>query len=119
MLVVVRPTDTVARLGGDEFMIVCEGLGESSVVAFCEPLGKHVAEPIATPEGDVSISGAIGIALVTGPATVDETIHQADAAMYRAKRAGSGSIELHPTRRPVGDSIRGKRELVPVLVTER
>ncbi len=95
MLVVVRPTDTVARLGGDEFMVVCEGLGEESVVTFCERLGSRVAEPIATSDGEVSLTGAIGIAMVTGPATVDETIHQADAAMYRAKRAGAGAIALH------------------------
>ena len=43
----------------------------------------------------MSLTGAIGIAMVTGPATVDETIHQADAAMYRAKRAGAGAIALH------------------------
>jgi diguanylate cyclase (GGDEF)-like protein len=94
MLMAVRPTDTVARLGGDEFMIVSDGLDASSLADFCERMGRAIAEPIATAAGDLTVTAAIGVATVDGSATVDESIHQADAAMYRAKRIGPGSVMI-------------------------
>ena len=98
MLNIVRPTDTVARIGGDEFVIAADGLDEGAALELAERVMLHVADPLAVSDGKVTITASIGISVVRGPSTVDEAIHQADAAMYRAKRRGAGSVELHRLR---------------------
>jgi len=95
MLTSIRPGDVVARLGGDEFMIISEGQDEGDVTKLCDRLTTALAEPIMTSGGEVCTSAAIGALVVHGNATVDEVIHQADAAMYRAKRHGPASVEVH------------------------
>lgn len=94
MLMSIRPTDTVARLGGDEFMVISEGQTEVDVRKLCDRLAESLVEPIATTNGEVRTSAAIGAVVVHRNATVDEVIHQADAAMYRAKRVGPASYEV-------------------------
>jgi diguanylate cyclase (GGDEF)-like protein/PAS domain S-box-containing protein len=95
MLTSIRPTDTVSRLGGDEFMIISEGQDEGDVTRLCDRLATALTAPMETSGGEVCTSAAIGALVVHGNATVDEVIHQADAAMYRAKRHGPASVEVH------------------------
>ena len=85
-----RPMDTVARMGGDEFTFLFEGLsGEAEALAIAhrvqgrsQPDRSRSAGPAATPRVVVSI----GITMVQDPGvSLDEAIHDADTAMYRAK----------------------------------
>jgi diguanylate cyclase (GGDEF)-like protein/PAS domain S-box-containing protein len=89
----VRPDDTVARLGGDEFVVVCPDVTDSAIrrdlpgrvlAALCRPI---VLEPAT-----VCVTASIGV--VDGGEEADPTdiIRAADAAMYRAKRAGGNRI---------------------------
>lgn len=94
MLGSVRPIDTIARLGGDEFMIVSEGSGEDEAEILGKRLVNALSDAIMTSSGEIVVSAAVGIAVVRRSASVDEVIHQADAAMYRAKRSGPGNQEL-------------------------
>ena len=95
MLAVIRPTDTVARLGGDEFIVISDGLDLDAATRLAHRLGEAIADPITVPMGQVTITAAIGGVTTTARSTVDDTIHQADAAMYRAKRRGPGSVDVH------------------------
>jgi diguanylate cyclase (GGDEF)-like protein/PAS domain S-box-containing protein len=88
-----RQSDTVARTGGDEFVIVCDGLHdieESSTIA--SRVRDAIAQPIAIDGRECVITASIGIATIDGRSTdhTDPTalLRNADAAMYRAKRAG-------------------------------
>ncbi len=88
----VRESDLVARVGGDEFILVLEESHEPEAV---EAVAAKVLDSLALPfvlNGDESFTGAsIGIAYFgAGRITPDLLIHQADLAMYRAKRAGRG-----------------------------
>lgn len=89
-----RPTDTVARLGGDEFVVIGEDLDPTNATSQAERLLESITEPIEVGGRTITPSASIGVAVSTSPATVDEMLHQADAAMYRAKRTGSGQIEV-------------------------
>jgi diguanylate cyclase (GGDEF)-like protein len=88
-----RAGDTVGRYGGDEFMVVSSELdNEAAAIAVALRLRGAIARPFRISGGDeISISTSIGIGLVPGsglrPADV---IDAADAAMYRAKRSGTG-----------------------------
>jgi diguanylate cyclase (GGDEF)-like protein/PAS domain S-box-containing protein len=86
----VRPADTVVRLGGDEFAVVCTDLGgmEDARLVADRILGALQAPlPLGAMEHEVCVS--IGIAVSLDPSDEPEAIvRHADAAMYRAKKAG-------------------------------
>ena len=85
-----RGMDTVARMGGDEFAIV---LGEINTVESAGLVGKMLLQALNKPAviGGYTIQprGSLGIAIFPDHgADMDEVWRCADAAMYRAKRAG-------------------------------
>ncbi|OHV29139.1 diguanylate cyclase [Pseudofrankia sp. EUN1h] len=92
----VRREDTVARLGGDEFAILFEGSAE-------EPrrLGQRIAEAVAAPcelaGASRSVHGSVGLAVAEPGATAasEMLLHQADLAMYRAKRVDGTVVTIH------------------------
>ncbi|MFC5380805.1 diguanylate cyclase domain-containing protein [Aquipuribacter nitratireducens] len=89
----VRPADTVARLGGDEFVVCCPGLaGPADADAFAARLMERMAEPLVVGRTalDVGVSG--GLTLSEPDDDPQRLLERADAAMYRAKRAGRGRI---------------------------
>ena len=85
-----RGMDTVARMGGDEFAIV---LGEISTAESAALVGKMLLQALNKPTviGGYTIQprGSLGIAIYPDHGSdMDEVWRCADAAMYRAKRAG-------------------------------
>ena len=106
----VRPADTVARLGGDEFVVVCEGVDEDSAVVLGRRLQEAILLPLMVAGLRHELSASIGIAL--GHAGADALLADADAAVYRAKAAGGGRVELvrRRTERPPRLSKRGAKE---------
>ena len=80
----VRETDVVARLGGDEFAVCCPGLVE---IAAVEAIAERVRASLEriNPGMTASVGVAVSAASATGSTTL---LKSADAAMYRAKRAG-------------------------------
>jgi len=85
-----RGMDTVARMGGDEFAIV---LGEISTVESAGLVGKMLLQALNKPTVisgyTIQPRGSLGIAIYPEHgADMDEVWRCADAAMYRAKRAG-------------------------------
>jgi diguanylate cyclase (GGDEF)-like protein/PAS domain S-box-containing protein len=91
-----RGGDIVARIGGDEFCVLCErvsGAGEM------RELGQRLIDAISVPlriDGtDFALSASIGAALSEpGTATIESLVDNADVALYRAKRAGRGLVDV-------------------------
>ena len=92
----VRPMDTVARLGGDEFAILIEGLEDiTGAVRIAERSLGSFHSPFDIKGRDVIVGSSIGIALCDDPNdSVDDLLAHADLAMYMAKAAGKGRIEV-------------------------
>lgn len=112
---VLREGDTVARVGGDEFVIVVEPwrhadagpqqhAGDSAralAIDVAERLTQALEEPITVRGLDHVVHASIGITYAAFGATetldsvtVDEVLHRADGAMYRAKDRGGDRYEL-------------------------
>jgi diguanylate cyclase (GGDEF)-like protein len=85
---VVRETDTVARLGGDEFAV----LAEVSDAAAGEILAERVRRAVAAAGHDSGVTASVGAAVVLPGDAVEELLHRADSAMYRAKTAGGNRV---------------------------
>ncbi|WP_051799504.1 putative bifunctional diguanylate cyclase/phosphodiesterase [Catenuloplanes japonicus] len=97
---VVRGDDNVGRLGGDEFAVVLRDLPGPADAA---RIAQRIAEALRTPvvHGDLvlGIEASIGVAVrdAGNPADAELLMHQADVAMYAAKRAGRSRCQVyHP-----------------------
>jgi diguanylate cyclase (GGDEF)-like protein len=90
---VTRPGDTVARVGGDEFVIVCPETSSGVLDEMARRLHTTINEPVDVPSGTIQVTASIGVAVAhTADAHPAQIVRTADAAMYRAKRAGRGRV---------------------------
>src|SRR5215210_1919464 len=91
-----RPGDTVARLGGDEFAVLIEDGGETrAATRTMGRLARALRRPIAVEGRTMFVTASVGGASgESGTDGVEDLIRKADAAMYRAKRAGKDRFEL-------------------------
>ena len=96
----VRGEDLLARLGGDEFVVVCQEVsytGEAETIA--ERLLMALGHPFFVKDVELSVSASIGISFSDPLArgrkdSADTLLHDADAAMYRAKAQGPGKYTV-------------------------
>ncbi|OUY06672.1 hypothetical protein CAP51_12135 [Acinetobacter populi] len=92
----VRLHDIVGRYGGEEFIMIINDNNQM--------LTRHIAERcrhalsqlnLTTTDGqNILITASFGIAYLKSGTSVQQALHHADAAMYRAKSAGRNSIVL-------------------------
>jgi diguanylate cyclase (GGDEF)-like protein len=94
-----RPNDSVARFGGDEFTVLCrDGRQPAAALRMAERILEEVARPILLPQGEVFVTGSIGIAVSRRGGRPDEAlVRDADLAMYQAKRSGRARAEFFET----------------------
>ena len=87
-----RSADLVARYGGEEFIIVFPGTDQALVAMICE----RIVQAIAAEEHDF-VEDGLSVTISIGYAThgetmsfesIDEFVHAADTALYKAKMEG-------------------------------
>lgn len=91
-----RPSDIVARLGGDEFVLVLPDIaypGGADVVA--SKVLAQIARPMQVDGHAIAVTASIGIsACPNDGVNAAHLLKCADAAMYRAKRAGRNGYKF-------------------------
>ncbi len=107
-----RPGDTVARMSGDEFVVLCEDLDEESQA---RTLAQRIVTALATPfvlsSTQVNVTASVGIAFAGhGENVPDQILHDADEAMYQAKRAGGARHQLIDLRERFDTATRASLE---------
>ncbi|MDN4613222.1 diguanylate cyclase [Leifsonia sp. F6_8S_P_1B] len=83
-----RASDVISRLAGDEFVVLCAGLTEAEGDRVASRLVEAIGHPVQTKRGDVTITASCGVIAVEDGHTAKQLLDAADAAMYRAKKAG-------------------------------
>ncbi|RRA49723.1 bifunctional diguanylate cyclase/phosphodiesterase [Acidipila sp. EB88] len=92
-----RKTDVGGRLGGDEFAILlvdCES--DQDAAAASERLIREIERPISIDGLTVTIGASAGVAFAGGePCTPEMLLHNADLALYAAKREKRGTYRRY------------------------
>ncbi|MEV4433798.1 EAL domain-containing protein [Streptomyces sp. NPDC049585] len=99
----VRAGDSTARFGGDEFAALIIGDGsrdaaarEYRILEIAERLRVTLSQPYLVEGGtEVRVDASIGVAFAEADISPGELMRNADLAMYRAKQAGKGRVELY------------------------
>jgi diguanylate cyclase (GGDEF)-like protein/PAS domain S-box-containing protein len=93
----VRSEDTVARFGGDEFAVLLPHIANAgSALEVAERIAQAISQPFEIGHNEAFVTTSIGVALSESPDDyVDELLHRADSAMYRAKSTTKNRFELY------------------------
>ncbi|WP_051221680.1 putative bifunctional diguanylate cyclase/phosphodiesterase [Conexibacter woesei] len=96
----VRGGDVLARQGGDEFLLLMHCSGADAAASAAQLAARRIAAALERPfeiaDAEFHVGASIGVALFPEHATDAESLlKRADAAMYQAKRTGSGSVALY------------------------
>ncbi|TLS44153.1 EAL domain-containing protein [Streptomyces montanus] len=98
----VRQGDTASRLGGDEFAALIVGDGtrdrtarEHHIFELADRLRVTLSQPYSIDGNDVRVAASIGVSFAEPGLGAGELLRNADLAMYRAKAAGKGRVELY------------------------
>jgi len=89
-----RVGDLIGRLGGEEFLLAFPGLDEGAAVDVCQQLRRSVeADDWEAIKPGLRVTVSLGVCARSNESDVNELVERADAAMYRAKRAGRNRVE--------------------------
>src|SRR5687768_2164613 len=94
-----RSYDELGRYGGEEFLAVLPGCALSSALEVAERMRQSVsALPVSTSRGEIYLTASLGVAAFAQarPVDMETLVAAADAALYRAKRAGRNCVEGPP-----------------------
>ena len=91
----IQPGDMLGRLGGDEFVVVLPNRDAAEAATVASRMTEAFVLPLRIATREVPMSASIGISIYPDNATdIDTLIQQADAAMYKAKRAGRSTYRF-------------------------
>ena len=102
MIGALRPSDVVCRYGGEEFLIILPNCPIEDATLKGEQIRSRIES--LTEAHQARVSASIGVAAVpTTSTTASDLIPLADAALFRAKRAGKNRVEQAGSRSTADD----------------
>jgi len=104
----VRESDTVARLGGDEFTVIMPLLDSfDGATLVANRILKSLTTPFDLNGQEGRVSASIGISMFPAQCSdAQQLLHNADVAMYHAKRHGKANFQIWRQELEVGAEAR-------------
>jgi diguanylate cyclase (GGDEF)-like protein/PAS domain S-box-containing protein len=92
----IKTQDTLARLSGDQFgLIVLSERDATRITSLAETIRRTLRAPITFNDREIFLTGSIGLTLGDSePQRAEETLKDAELAMYHAKRLGGDRIDV-------------------------
>ncbi len=93
-----RESDTAGRLGGEEFVLILTGTGPEASQRMAERIRIAIEQHIfIAAERPVRITASFGITHSRGRREIDwdKLLHEADIALYTAKREGRNCLRIY------------------------
>lgn len=90
-----RPSDFAARFGGEELIVILSGTDEAGCMLVARRLCDRLRETVVFDDMRVPLphlTASFGIATLQPDQDADLLLMQADAALYRAKKAGRNRV---------------------------
>lgn len=89
-----RPDDLLGRIGGEEFAILLVAMPVELAMVIAERARAAIASlEVKTADGTpIAVSISIGVARHAAGSSLEDSLAQADAAMYSAKRGGRNQV---------------------------
>lgn len=92
-----RTTDTAVRYGGEEFVVLMPNTNKKDASIIAERLCNEIRQQKINQYDGTSlptVTASIGYSSLTNENTPEELLTAADAAMYRAKKAGRDQVAI-------------------------
>lgn len=91
----IRPRDQVYRYGGEEFLVLLPDTPLTTAQPVLDRLRRRAYErPVSDGKISIDLFVSVGAAETAGGEEPETVIDRADAALYRAKKAGRNRLEL-------------------------
>jgi diguanylate cyclase (GGDEF)-like protein len=96
----IRKSDIIGRLGGDEFLIMLPETDKQNALIYAEKLRRRIQQKtVAFNDSSIGMTVSIGVSTFESDADInriEDLLHQADTALYQAKRKGRNQIVSFP-----------------------
>ena len=89
-----REQDLLGRIGGEEFVCVLQRSSAQAAEIVAERVRKAVEVGTATDTDLPNATISVGLAVYDGDSDIEELMHRADQALYRAKREGRNRLRM-------------------------
>jgi diguanylate cyclase (GGDEF)-like protein/PAS domain S-box-containing protein len=103
------PAPVMARLGGDEFAVLARNTTQPEAVEIANRMLSYIAAPFRLGSQQIFPGVSIGVAMNSSAAAAEDLLRNADTAMYTAKKAGRGRVEVFDAR--MRDRVRARLEI--------
>uniref|UniRef100_UPI0035651695 diguanylate cyclase domain-containing protein n=1 Tax=Amphritea sp. TaxID=1872502 RepID=UPI0035651695 len=92
---ILRESDTLARLGGDEFAAILPSYGNRrQLEIIAQRIISAIEKPVTFGDQHLQVGISIGIAIHLQGPPLESLLHEADQAMYEAKRTQNNSYSF-------------------------
>lgn len=106
---VARQGDLTCRLGGEEFALVCLDTDHAGALQLAERLRgaiEHSSVQSLDPAQPIRCTVTVGVsAVLTSAQMLNDSMQQADLALYRGKAAGRNRVESQPDLKSFNKSV--------------
>lgn len=92
-----RKSDVICRFGGEEFIMLLPETDTDGAYSVADSIRLQASQTVLTLSGEVisySVSSGIAAIMLDDDQSVEQAIHRADSALYRAKEQGKNRCEL-------------------------